>query len=158
LFFYGYGQPELLPPLAVAVCGTFVFLVMALRNRAIWLPAGVVFNLLLLALFKYKFLFIGADTQGLTGIMPIDLLVKFSLPIGISFFVFQNISIPVDLTREKATAIVDRCHPVHRVLSTARFGPDSASRNVFSADQAEICCGCTVPPREGTRHFFAGAI
>jgi alginate O-acetyltransferase complex protein AlgI len=102
LFFYGYGQPELLPLLAVAVCGTFAFLMLALRNRAIWLPGGIVFNLLLLAFFKYKFLFIGVDSQSLTGITPIDLLLKLPLPIGISFFVFHNISLPVDLTREKA--------------------------------------------------------
>ena len=102
LFFYGYGQPELLPLLAAAVCGTFVFLVLALRNRTIWLPAGVVFNLLLLAFFKYKFLFIGSASQDLTGISPIDFLLKLPLPVGISFFVFHNISLLVDLTRGKA--------------------------------------------------------
>ena len=102
LFFYGYGQPELLPLLAVAVCGTFAFLMLALRNRAIWLPGGIAFNLLLLAFFKYKFLFVGADSQNLTNIMPIDLLLRLPLPIGISFFVFHNISLLVDLTRQKA--------------------------------------------------------
>ena len=45
LFFYGYGQPELLPLLLVAVLGTYAFLVLAFRNRAIWMPAGIAFNL-----------------------------------------------------------------------------------------------------------------
>ena len=58
LLFYGYGQPELLPLLAVAVFGTYLFLILALRNRALWLPVGIAFNLALLAFFKYKFLFL----------------------------------------------------------------------------------------------------
>jgi hypothetical protein len=33
LFFYGYGQPELLPLLAIAVLGTYLFLILALRLR-----------------------------------------------------------------------------------------------------------------------------
>jgi alginate O-acetyltransferase complex protein AlgI len=104
LFFYGYGQPELLPLLAVAVFGTYLFLVLALRNRSIWLPIGVAFNLALLAFFKYKFLFIEPTSPGLTGVAPIDLLLKLPLPIGISFFVFHNISLLVDLTRQKTAA------------------------------------------------------
>ena len=58
LFFYGYGQVELLPLLAVAVFGTYVCLALALENRRLWLPIGIAFNLALLAFFKYKFLFL----------------------------------------------------------------------------------------------------
>ena len=47
LFFYGYGQPELLALLAVAVFGTYLFLVLALRSRPVWLPVGIAFNLAL---------------------------------------------------------------------------------------------------------------
>ena len=54
LFFYAYGQPELLPLLAVAVFGTYLFLSLALRNRPVWLPIGIAFNLALLAFSKYK--------------------------------------------------------------------------------------------------------
>ena len=68
LFFYGYGQPQLLPLLAVAVLGTYLFLILALRNRQIWLPVGVAFNLILLAFFKYKFLFIDAGSSSLSEI------------------------------------------------------------------------------------------
>src|SRR6202158_1298908 len=103
LFFYGYGQPELLPLLAVAVLGTYLFLILALRNRPIWLPIGIAFNLALLAFFKYKFLFVEPSSFGLTGVAPIDFLLKLPLPIGISFFVFHNISLLVDLTRQKTT-------------------------------------------------------
>src|SRR6202021_92998 len=98
LFFFGYGQPELLPLLAVAVLGTYLFLILALRNRALWFPRGIAFNLSLLAFFKYKFLFIGPPPLGAVGLAPIDFLLQLPLPIGISFFVFHNISLLVDLT------------------------------------------------------------
>ncbi|TPQ38071.1 MBOAT family protein [Bradyrhizobium guangdongense] len=100
VFFYGYGQPELLPLLLVAVLGTHVFLALAFRNRAVWLPAGIAFNLALLAFFKYKFLFVDAAAGQLTGVTPVDVLLRLPLPIGISFFVFHNISLLVDLTRD----------------------------------------------------------
>lgn len=99
VFFYGYGQPELLPLLLVAVLGTYLFLVLAFANRAVWMPVGIAFNLALLAFFKYKFLFI--DATQFSGATPIDFLLRLPLPIGISFFVFHNISLLVDLTREK---------------------------------------------------------
>jgi alginate O-acetyltransferase complex protein AlgI len=103
VFFYGFGQPELLPLLLVAVLGTYLCLVLAFENRAFWMPAGIVFNLGLLAFFKYKFLFVDAAAAHLTGVAPIDFLLRLPLPIGISFFVFHNISLLVDLTREKRT-------------------------------------------------------
>src|ERR1700735_524351 len=68
LFFYGYGQPELLPLLAVAVLGTYLFLILALQNRSVWLPIGIAFNLGLLAFFKYKFLFIVPASSGAAGL------------------------------------------------------------------------------------------
>jgi alginate O-acetyltransferase complex protein AlgI len=102
LFFYGYGQPELLPLLAVAVIGTHIFLILAFQNRRVWLPIGIAFNLALLAFFKYKFLFLDPTSPALAGVALIDLLLKLPLPIGISFFVFHNISLLVDLTKTKA--------------------------------------------------------
>ena len=83
IFFYGYGQPELLPLLAGAVLGTYLFLALTLRDRRFWLPIGIAFNLLLLAFFKYKFLFFAPPA--VTGNGAIDFLVNLPLPIGISF-------------------------------------------------------------------------
>src|SRR6266542_108083 len=88
LFFYGYGQPELLLLLAVAVFGTYLFLILALRDRRVWLPVGIGFNLALLAFFKYKLLFIDPASPSLVDFAPVDFLLKLPLPIGISFFVF----------------------------------------------------------------------
>jgi alginate O-acetyltransferase complex protein AlgI len=98
IFFYGYGQPELLPLLAGAVLGTYLFLALTLRDRRLWLPVGIAFNLLLLAFFKYKFLFFAPPA--VTGNGAIDFLVNLPLPIGISFFVFHNISLLVDLSKQ----------------------------------------------------------
>jgi alginate O-acetyltransferase complex protein AlgI len=97
LFFYGWGQAQLLPMLALAVLGTYLFLILAWRRRAIWLPAGIAFNLGLLAFFKYKFLLFDPATIS-TGSSVADFLLRLPLPIGISFFVFHNISLLVDLT------------------------------------------------------------
>jgi|SRR5882724_4764709 len=102
LFFYGYGQVELLPMLAVAVLGTYLFLVLAMQARAIWLPVGIAFNLGLLAFFKYKFLFFDPATIS-AGFSAADFLLRLPLPIGISFFVFHNISLLVDLTKDHKT-------------------------------------------------------
>src|SRR3984885_13605594 len=101
VFLYGHGQPERLPLLAVAVFGTYLFLILALRNRPLWLPIGIAFNLVLLAFFKYKFLFIESASPGAADLAPIDFLLQLPLPIGISFFVFHNISLLVDLTAKQ---------------------------------------------------------
>src|SRR3979411_2454143 len=147
LTFYGFGQPELLPLLAVAVFGTYLFLILALRNRAIWLPVGIAFNLALLAFFKYKFLFLDPAAPGLTGLEPIDFLLRLPLPVGVLFFVFHNVSLLVDLTRQKRAACPLQRIPLHHLLSAARFGTDYARRNVHAADQAEISGG--YPVRRG---------
>jgi alginate O-acetyltransferase complex protein AlgI len=96
LLFYGYGQPELLPMLAVAVLGTYFFLTLTIQDRTLWLPIGITFNLALLAFFKYKFLFFDLTTPP-TGVPVVDFLLRLPLPVGISFFVFHNISLLVDL-------------------------------------------------------------
>jgi len=101
-FFYGYGQLEFLPMLAVAVLGTYLLLILAIRDRSIWLPVGIAFNLGLLAFFKYKFLFFDPAAP-LTGASLVDFLLRLPLPIGISFFVFHNISLLVDLTKSDET-------------------------------------------------------
>lgn len=101
LFFYGYGQPELLILLAIAVLGTYLFLLLALNNDAVWFSVGIVFNLGLLAFFKYKFLFFDPAALNLSDVPAIDVLLKLPLPIGISFFVFHNISLLIDQLRRE---------------------------------------------------------
>jgi alginate O-acetyltransferase complex protein AlgI len=98
LFFYGAGQTELLPLLALAVFGTYIFLLLTLRERR-WLSIGIAFNLILLAFFKYKFLFIDLATPSFSDIGAVDFVLRLPLPIGISFFVFHNISLLIDVSK-----------------------------------------------------------
>jgi D-alanyl-lipoteichoic acid acyltransferase DltB (MBOAT superfamily) len=97
--FSGFGQPELLALLALAVLGTYVFLVLSQTDRRVWVAAGIVFNVGLLAFFKYKFLFLDPVSPALSGQPAIDFLLRLPLPIGISFFVFHN-SLLVDLKKQ----------------------------------------------------------
>jgi alginate O-acetyltransferase complex protein AlgI len=104
LCFYGALQPYFLALLAATVLAAYFFLGLARRRRDIWLPAGIVFNLGLLAFFKYKFLFIDADSAPLSDIDAIDFMLKLPLPIGISFLVLHSISLLIDLTgRDEST-------------------------------------------------------
>jgi alginate O-acetyltransferase complex protein AlgI len=145
LFFYGYGQPELLPLLAVAVFGTYLFLILALRNRPIWLPIGIAFNIALLSFFKYKFLFVEPASASPVGVAPIDFLLRLPLPIGISFFVFHNISLLVDLTRQKSVT-PDLKNVFLYIIFFPQLvsGPITRAEMFMTADQAEISCGCSV--------------
>jgi alginate O-acetyltransferase complex protein AlgI len=43
-----------------------------MRNRAVWLAIGIVFNLLLLAFFKYKFLFFDPASSNGVSVASID--------------------------------------------------------------------------------------
>jgi alginate O-acetyltransferase complex protein AlgI len=142
LFFYGYGQPELLALLAVAVFGTYLFLVLALRNRQVWLPVGVAFNLALLAFFKYKLLFIDPASPSLVDSAPLDFLLKLPLPIGISFFVFHNISLLVDLTRQKAAP-----------PTLASSSISSSFRSSFQVRSRARKCSCRRSSRNISRTF-----
>jgi alginate O-acetyltransferase complex protein AlgI len=102
LIFYGAGQTQLLPLLGLAVFGTYCFLALTLRDHR-WLSMGIVFNLGLLAFFKYKFLFTDFSSLSSSDVGVVDFLLKLPLPIGISFFVFHNISLLIDLTKSKTS-------------------------------------------------------
>ena len=81
--------------------GTYLFLILALRNRALWLPIGIVFNLACWRSSSTNSCSSIRHRPGAAGVAPIDFLLQLPLPIGISFFVFHNISLLVDLTRRK---------------------------------------------------------
>jgi len=92
--FYAIDQARMLPLLILAVVGTYLFLIAS--RYVFW---GVTFNLSLLAFFKYKLLFIEpVDFAAATGLSA---LLALPLPIGISFFVFHNISLLVDTSAKK---------------------------------------------------------
>src|ERR1700686_2813498 len=98
LFFYGAWRPVYLLLLIASVAGNFslgLLMEDPLRRRAIGL-FGVALNLALLCYFKYTN-FIFDSINALTG-APLP-FVNIVLPLGISFFTFQQIAYLVDVMR-----------------------------------------------------------
>ncbi len=95
--FYAYWDVRFVPLLAVSATANWLLVQAFARRGASILPvAGVALNLAVLGLFKYadffagSLLFVGGQTFDGFNII---------LPIGISFFTFQQISYLVDLRR-----------------------------------------------------------
>jgi alginate O-acetyltransferase complex protein AlgI len=89
MFFYGWWKPVMLPLLIGSILVNFA-LGKTVRGHRGWLTVALTFNLGLLAFFKYAGLL-----AGVAGII---------LPLGISFFTFQQIMFQVDTFRGEAPA------------------------------------------------------
>lgn len=98
LWFYGFSNPSYLP----VICGSiivnyliyfFMSKMSERKNKKILMILGVVFNLGLLGYFKYVDFFI----ENVNAMFKQDMrLLKIALPLGISFFTFQQISFVID--------------------------------------------------------------
>ena len=145
LFFYGYGQPDLLALLAVAVFGTYLFLILALRNREVWLPVGIAFNLALLAILQIQ---VAVHRSGVSepGRLRAARFPAETAAADRHFILCLPQHQPAGRPdpAEGGAADADRRLPLHHLLSATRFGPDHARGNVHAADQAEIFRGCSV--------------
>jgi alginate O-acetyltransferase complex protein AlgI len=106
LFFYGYFQPSLIILLlfsvGINVISSYLIIYGSAQNRKIHAVWGVVLNLSILLFFKYGKLIGGAVVSGDSEIR--DFLTSIPLPIGISFFTFQGISLIVDTYRYRNVA------------------------------------------------------
>ena len=106
LFFYGYWNPAYLPLLLASIGVNFLLGTIlgqrpseaaGPRPRAV-LTAGILFNLGLLGYFKYAD-FLVANVNAASGLdLPFP---NILLPIGISFFTFQQIAFLVDSYRRE---------------------------------------------------------
>jgi D-alanyl-lipoteichoic acid acyltransferase DltB (MBOAT superfamily) len=98
LFFYGAFRPQLVFLLVGSICVNFA-IGQRLRggSRRIWLVCGLAFNLGLLGFFKYANFFIA--TLGIGGAS----IGGVWLPLGISFFTFQQIMFLVDTAAGEAS-------------------------------------------------------
>jgi alginate O-acetyltransferase complex protein AlgI len=99
LLFYGYWKPEYVPLLLLSVVVNFVLargIVPGRRGARRCLAAGIAFNLGLLFFFKYASFVSGLAVHAgwLDQALP-----KRELPLGISFFTFQQIAYLVDRHR-----------------------------------------------------------
>lgn len=106
LWFYGYSNPVYLLLILSSICVNFFLTGRITVNRKKarikyarkWMIAGVVFNLALIFYFKYYDFFI----SNMNVLFQKDWVLKnIALPLGISFFTFQQISYVVDCYREK---------------------------------------------------------
>lgn len=103
LLFYAWGEPVYVLLMIVTVLLNYLsalWMVRSMETRKIALVTGVVMDLLILGSFKYLGFF--AQTLNNIGIaVPVP---GISLPIGISFYIFQSISYLVDVYRSDAPA------------------------------------------------------
>ena len=100
LIFYGYWDIRFVPLLVGSVCVNWAFARLFGRyRRPLLLGMGVALNLLIIGVFKYFDFFVDSLTS-LTGMAhePWNII----LPLGISFFTFQQISYLIDLRRLQA--------------------------------------------------------
>lgn len=99
LFFYGFWDPMYLPIILVSIAINFIlgrFLI--LHKKKAYLVVGITFNLGLLGYFKYFDFFLTNMNFLFSSDIP---LLNVVLPLGISFFTFQQISYLVDCYKGK---------------------------------------------------------
>ena len=104
LLFYGWGEPRYLLLMAAAIVLFYIYGIAVEKSekyKKIWLAASVFTGVAMLAVFKYAD-FALENWNRLTG-MSIALL-RFALPIGISFYTFQCISYVIDVYRGHTAA------------------------------------------------------
>lgn len=97
--FYGYSQPYLLILLFLsgsinAIISYLVYFEKKDNKKRITAITGVFFNLLVLGVFKYNHLLDGWASE---HNQIIDYFITLPLPIGISFYTFQGISLVMDI-------------------------------------------------------------
>ena len=107
LFFYGWGEPVYVLLMAGTILLNYVFgiWIHSRKEKGLCakgvLAAGVAANVAILGFFKYT----GLIVRSLKAILPFMAGVtvpEISLPIGISFYVFQSMSYIIDVYREDA--------------------------------------------------------
>ena len=103
LFFYFFGEPVGILLMLASIAGNWLFArgIGAGRRAKVWLIVSMVFNLVLLGVFKYAD-FLITNLNALTGLAlpPLGL----TMPIGISFFTFQGMSYVFDVYAHRVPA------------------------------------------------------
>ncbi len=104
LLFYAWGEPRYVFLMAAAIILFYIYGIAvekSERHKKLWLGAAVATGVAMLAVFKYAD-FALDNWNRLTG-MSIPLL-RFALPIGISFYTFQCVSYVIDVYRGHTVA------------------------------------------------------
>ena len=98
-------------------------------QRKLYATLGVTINLLMLCFFKYAYFF--TDIFNATFGTEHSIGIKIMLPVGISFFTFQNISYIVDVYRRRIAHVAN---PLDFGFYTAFF-PQLVAGPILRADQ-----------------------
>ena len=100
LMFYFYGEKNIILVLS-CILNYFIGTMLNNKHKKWYLTIGIIFNVLLLAYYKYSNFFI----ENVNNLFNLDLkYLSLILPLGISFFTFQNISYLVDVYKGEVPA------------------------------------------------------
>ena len=114
LFFYSWGEKHLVVLMIGSICINYLIGILIntawdkKNNAKVFLFLGVFANLGVLVYFKYAG-FISDNLYAL-GISDTSNLTNIALPIGVSFFTFQNISYLIDVYRKEVEAQKNLLH------------------------------------------------
>lgn len=106
LFFYGWGEPVYLLLMVITILIDYGFGMLissrksANKSAKAALFAGVIVNLVMLGFFKYAGFF--AEQLKLIPLFSEISVPEITLPIGISFYIFQSMSYIIDVYRDDA--------------------------------------------------------
>jgi alginate O-acetyltransferase complex protein AlgI len=135
IFFYGYWDIRYLPLILASIVANFLFAQkISAGAKAGYTTLGIIFNLGLLGFFKYANFFV--DNINLVSDRAIW-IPQIVLPIGISFYTFQQIAFLVDARR----GLVDK-------LNFASYG-------LFVSFFPQLIAGPIVHHKEMMRQFIA---
>ena len=102
--FYGYYNPALILLLIFSISINFLFAnLLSKYSNSFYLSIIILFNVSLLFYFNYSYFFISNIIQS-KSLIESNFFWQFGLPIGISFFTFQQIAFQVDLYQKKIKA------------------------------------------------------
>ena len=130
LIFYSWDSPALLILLLLSIgINSLISYQVAYVDRPkqiVWASSGVIVNLAILILFKYGALltnlFIGSFADpAQVGSGVVAILLHLPLPIGISFYTFEGISLLIDILRghdRQQASFVDRSFTQHLLKSS----------------------------------------
>ena len=97
LLFYGYGEPLFIFLMLFSILINYIFglKVAGKKHRKLYVSIAYIFNLLILFIFKY----LTFTIKNINILLHTNIVLKITLPIGISFFTFQILSYVIDVYR-----------------------------------------------------------
>lgn len=112
IFFYAWGEPKAVWIMLILILISYGIAILIEKNNysKFWLILGILFNLSALFYYKYWNFFIDNVNYVLTLTdLPVLTVDKVSLPIGISFYVFQIMSYLIDVYRKEVPSQKNFC-------------------------------------------------